>query len=66
MRSQLQQNLTQLSGGHPGSAEYEQLCEQFSEAERVNLTLAIATINAWNRFGAASICNRRDDCRIRV
>ncbi|MFL9812777.1 carboxymuconolactone decarboxylase family protein [Stutzerimonas sp. VN223-3] len=45
------ESLPQLSGGHPGSTEYEQLCEQFSEAERVNLTLAIATINAWNRFG---------------
>lgn len=29
---------------------YELLSSQFSEAERVNLTLLIATINAWNRL----------------
>jgi AhpD family alkylhydroperoxidase len=45
------ESLTQLSGRHPDNAEYEQLCEQFSEPERVNLTLAISSINAWNRFG---------------
>lgn len=45
------ESLTQLSGRHPDNAEYENLCEHFSEAERVNLTLAISSINAWNRFG---------------
>ena len=35
----------------------QQLCEEvrehFSEAQLTNLTLAIATINAWNRFGVS-------------
>ena len=30
---------------------YAQVSAQFSEAEIVNLTLAISAINAWNRFG---------------
>ncbi|HEY0289264.1 MAG TPA: hypothetical protein VGC62_20035 [Pseudomonas sp.] len=31
--------------------QYETLLEHFTETEAANLTLAIATINAWNRFG---------------
>jgi AhpD family alkylhydroperoxidase len=30
---------------------YEQVAAQFSEPERVQLTLAIGAINLWNRFG---------------
>jgi len=30
---------------------YAEVAAQFSEAEIASLTLAIATINAWNRFG---------------
>ena len=29
---------------------YEEVRKQFSEAETVNLTMLIATINAWNRI----------------
>jgi alkylhydroperoxidase family enzyme len=29
---------------------YDQAREQFSEAERVKLTLCVAAINAWNRI----------------
>ncbi|WP_312956647.1 carboxymuconolactone decarboxylase family protein [Pseudomonas songnenensis] len=32
---------------------FEVVREQFSEAQLANLTLAIATINAWNRFGVS-------------
>ena len=32
---------------------FEEVREQFSEAQLANLTLAIATINAWNRFGVS-------------
>ena len=34
-------------------AEYLAALEHFSETELVNLTLAIATINAWNRIAIA-------------
>jgi len=32
---------------------FEEAREYFSEAQLANLTLAIATINAWNRFGVS-------------
>ena len=32
---------------------FEEVREHFSEAQLINLTLAIATINAWNRFGVS-------------
>jgi alkylhydroperoxidase family enzyme len=31
-------------------AVYQELSRHFSEVERVNLTYAITTINAWNRI----------------
>lgn len=34
-------------------ALFDELRQQFSEAQLTNLTLAIATINAWNRFGVS-------------
>lgn len=34
-------------------ALFDELRQQFSEAQLVNLTLVIATINAWNRFGVS-------------
>jgi alkylhydroperoxidase family enzyme len=34
---------------------YEELRGQFSEEEVVKLTVAIATINAWNRVAISSI-----------
>lgn len=45
------ESLTLLAERHAPQDQFEALREQFSEAEIVNLTLAIATINAWNRFG---------------
>jgi len=45
------ESLTQLSIQHAPQGQYETLLEHYSEAEVVNITLAIATINAWNRFG---------------
>ena len=45
------ESLTLLSIQHAPQDQYQALLEHFSEAEVVNLTLAIATINAWNRFG---------------
>ncbi|MDU9416355.1 carboxymuconolactone decarboxylase family protein [Pseudomonas sp. zfem005] len=45
------ESLTQLSIHHAPQHQYEALREHFSDAEVANLTLAIATINAWNRFG---------------
>lgn len=45
------ESLTQLPERHAPQHQFDALREHFSEAEIVNLTLAIATINAWNRFG---------------
>jgi AhpD family alkylhydroperoxidase len=42
--------LTLITEGHAPDADYAFAKEQFSDAELVNLTLAITTINAWNRF----------------
>lgn len=43
--------LTLVTEGHASDADYDFARSQFSDAELVNLTLAITTINAWNRFG---------------
>ncbi len=45
------ESLTLLAEKHAPQAQFDALREHFSEAEIVGLTLAIATINAWNRFG---------------
>jgi AhpD family alkylhydroperoxidase len=42
--------LTLITEGHASDADYAFAAAQFSDAELVNLTLAITTINAWNRF----------------
>jgi AhpD family alkylhydroperoxidase len=42
--------LTEVSRTHAPDAAYEALAAQFSEAEQVNLTMAINTINSWNRL----------------
>ena len=48
--------LTRLSEGHTHESAYDALKAQFTEAERVKLTLMINIINGWNRiavgFGA--------------
>ncbi len=43
--------LTRLPSGHVHDADFAEIRAHFSEAEVAKLTLAIATINAWNRFG---------------
>lgn len=43
--------LTTLPSGHPEASVHEALDAQFSDAEKVELTLLIVTINGWNRFG---------------
>lgn len=45
------ESLTLLSQTHAPDADYELARRQFSEEELANLTLVIAAINAWNRFG---------------
>jgi AhpD family alkylhydroperoxidase len=42
--------LTNIQVGHAPDAVYHELSRNFSEEEIVNLTLAITTINAWNRI----------------
>lgn len=42
--------LTRLPDTGVPDADYEWLSSQFSEQERVNLTLAINAINGWNRL----------------
>jgi AhpD family alkylhydroperoxidase len=44
--------LTLLTGG-VGDDVYEQARSEFSDKELTYLTSAVASINAWNRFGAA-------------
>jgi len=45
--------VTRLSEGHVPDKVYETVRTQFNEQELANLTLAIATINAWNRLSIA-------------
>jgi len=42
--------LTLLTEGHPPDPLYEEVRAQFSDEEVAKLSLAIATINAWNRL----------------
>jgi len=42
--------VTLISETHAPDDVYEQVRAQFSEAETVNLTMLVATINAWNRL----------------
>lgn len=45
------ESLTRLPVHGAPQDQYETLLEHFLPAEVANLTLAVATINAWNRFG---------------
>ena len=45
--------VTQISETHTLDDIYAEVRAQFSEAETVNLTMLIATINAWNRLAIA-------------
>jgi AhpD family alkylhydroperoxidase len=42
--------VTRVADGHVPDAVYEEVRRHFSEKELVDLTLAAATINAWNRL----------------
>ena len=45
------EKLTLIAFDQVPDAVYEQVRPHFTDEELANLTLAIATINAWNRFG---------------
>lgn len=45
--------LTSIAEGHAPDHVYETVKQHFSEEELVNLTLAIITINGWNRLAIA-------------
>ena len=45
--------VTLISETHAPDDAYEELRKHFSEAEAVNLTMLIGTINAWNRLAIA-------------
>jgi len=45
--------VTLVTDGHVPDEVYDDARKQFSEAELVDLTLAITTINAWNRLSIA-------------
>jgi AhpD family alkylhydroperoxidase len=42
--------VTEVSQTHVPDSVYEEARQRFTEEELVNLTLAVATINAWNRL----------------
>ncbi len=42
--------ITRVAESHAPDADYDALRAEFSEAEMVNLTLAIGLINTWNRL----------------
>jgi AhpD family alkylhydroperoxidase len=46
--------LTRIADGHASDAVYESVKPHFSTAELANLTLAVATINVWNRLNIAA------------
>lgn len=45
--------LTRLDGGEVADAVYEEARRRFSEAELVDLTVAVVSINGWNRLNVA-------------
>ena len=44
---------TRLSQGHVSDAVFERVKRHFDDRQLAELTVAIATINAWNRIGAS-------------
>ena len=46
--------VTLIADGHVPDAAYEQARGHFSEKELADLTLTVATINAWNRLSIAA------------
>ena len=47
--------VTNIQDGHAPDAVYEEVQAVFTEVETANLTLVIATINAWNRMATALV-----------
>ncbi|WNG38376.1 carboxymuconolactone decarboxylase family protein [Archangium minus] len=48
------ESLTNLGEGHVPDSVYEAVKPHFSEKELADLTMAVVTINAWNRIAIAS------------
>ncbi|MBN9618027.1 MAG: carboxymuconolactone decarboxylase [Acidobacteriales bacterium 59-55] len=46
--------LTLITQGHVPDAVYEEVRKQFNEKELTDLSIAITTINAWNRLSIAA------------
>ena len=46
--------VTLITEGHVPDAVYQEVRPHFSDKELADLTLAVATINAWNRLAIAS------------
>ena len=47
------ESVTLITEGHAPDEVFEEARKQFSEAELVNLTLAVLAINGWNRLNIA-------------
>ena len=47
------ESVTLLNEGHVPDEVYEEVRKQFSEEEVIDLTLAVASINSWNRLNIA-------------
>ena len=47
------ESITNIQHGHASDEDYAAVHQHFTDAELVNLTLAIASINAWNRMAIA-------------
>lgn len=47
------ESLTNVTEGHVPDEVFEEVSKQFSEEELIDLTLAVTTINAWNRISIA-------------
>jgi AhpD family alkylhydroperoxidase len=45
--------VTRITDGHVPDAVYDQVKAEFSDKELADLTMAVATINAWNRLAIA-------------
>jgi len=45
--------VTRIADTHAPDADHAELAAHFTEAERVNLTLAIGLVNIWNRLAIA-------------